>query len=149
MITWMSGMRARISLSSSRPDTSGSCTWTIDGANRHDVRMLDATLDAVDDAGLLEEIGTLHLDRGYDSGSVRRQLERSGSPTPTSSCGAPRSPVVKKQPLDLGLRWIVEATNTWCSNYGQLRRNTDREHATATPRSASQRPVLIVGRLID
>ena len=26
----------------------------------------------------------------------------------------------------LGLRWIVEATNSWLSNYGQLRRNTDR-----------------------
>ena len=33
---------------------------------------------------------------------------------------------MKKQPLRLGLRWIVEATNTWWSNYGQLRRNTDR-----------------------
>ena len=32
----------------------------------------------------------------------------------------------KKQPVRLGLRWIVEATNTWWSNYGQLRRNTDR-----------------------
>ena len=35
-------------------------------------------------------------------------------------------PGVNKQPLRLGLRWIVEATNTWWSNYGQLRRNTDR-----------------------
>ena len=35
-------------------------------------------------------------------------------------------PGVKKQPLRLGMRWIVETTNTWWSNYGQLRRNTDR-----------------------
>jgi hypothetical protein len=47
-------------------------------------------------------------------------------------------PGVKKQPLTLGLRWIVEAANSWLSNYGQLRRNTDREHDTGTPPSASQ-----------
>ncbi len=28
--------------------------------------------------------------------------------------------------MRLGLRWIVEATNSWLANYGQLRRNTDR-----------------------
>jgi hypothetical protein len=27
-------------------------------------------------------------------------------------------PGVKRQPLRLGLRWVVEATNTWWSNYG-------------------------------
>jgi transposase len=30
--------------------------WAIDGANRHDVRMLEPTLDAIHDAGLLAEI---------------------------------------------------------------------------------------------
>jgi hypothetical protein len=48
--------------------------WAIDGANRNDVRMLDPTLDAVSDAGLLDEIGTLHLDRSYDSPPVRNRL---------------------------------------------------------------------------
>jgi hypothetical protein len=28
--------------------------------------------------------------------------------------------------LTLGLRWVVEAINSWLSNCGQLRRNTDR-----------------------
>jgi transposase len=31
-----------------------------------------------------------------------------------------------KEPLTLGLRWPVERTNSWFSNFGQLRRNTDR-----------------------
>ena len=26
----------------------------------------------------------------------------------------------------MGLRWPVERTNSWLSNFGQLRRNTDR-----------------------
>ena len=38
--------------------------WAIDGANRHDLRMLEATLDAIRDAGLLVDVGMLHLDRG-------------------------------------------------------------------------------------
>src|SRR5215203_1236395 len=48
--------------------------WTIDGGNRNDVRMLEPTLDAVVAAGLLVDVGTLHLDRGYDSGAVRSRL---------------------------------------------------------------------------
>jgi hypothetical protein len=31
-----------------------------------------------------------------------------------------------KRPVPLGLRWPVERTNSWLSNFGQLRRNTDR-----------------------
>jgi hypothetical protein len=48
----------------------------------------------------------------------------------------------------LGLRWIVEATNSWWSNYGQLRRNTDRRnrHRHAALRLATT--ILIVGKLL-
>jgi Transposase and inactivated derivatives len=58
-------------------------------------------------------------------------------------------PGVKKQPLRLGLRWIVEATNTWWSNYGQLRRNTDRRNRHRHAALCLATTVLIVGRLID
>lgn len=58
-------------------------------------------------------------------------------------------PGVKKQPLRLGLRWIVEATNTWWSNYGQLRRNTDRRARHRHAALCLATTVLIVGRLID
>ena len=48
--------------------------------------------------------------------------------SPTSS--APRRNVKakrrSKEPLTLGLRRPVERTNSWFSNFGQLRRNTDR-----------------------
>jgi hypothetical protein len=40
--------------------------WSIDGANRNDVVMLEPTLDAIADNGLLADIGTLTLDRSYD-----------------------------------------------------------------------------------
>ena len=55
---------------------------------------------------------------------------------------------MKTQPLNLGLRWIVEATNSWLSNYGQLRRNTDRRarHRHAALRLATT--MLIIGKLL-
>ena len=52
--------------------------WAISGANRNDVRLLEPTLGAVAAAGLLEDIGTLHLDRGYDYPVVRRRLAALG-----------------------------------------------------------------------
>jgi Transposase DDE domain len=49
-----------------------------DGANRHDTTLMDATFDAVDDQRLLEEIETLHLDRGYDNGVIRDTVAAAG-----------------------------------------------------------------------
>jgi hypothetical protein len=102
--------------------------WAIDGANRNDVKLLAPTLADVDRAGLLDEIGTVHLDRGYDYPAIRTQLvglglcdldiQRRRDPHTT----APK----RSQPVRLGLRWVVEGTNSWLSNYGQLRRNADR-----------------------
>jgi hypothetical protein len=111
--------------------------------------MLEPTLDAVGGAGLLAEIGTLHLDRGYDCGAVRDRLHSTGTDQFKIQRRGSKGPGVTNQPLQLGLRWIVEATNTWWPKYGQLRHNTDREarHRHAALRLATV--VLLVGRLID
>jgi hypothetical protein len=55
----------------------------------------------------------------------------------------------KKQPVRLGLRWIVEATNSWWSNYGQLRRNTDRRSRHRHAALCLATTVLIIGKFID
>jgi transposase len=123
--------------------------WAVDGANRNDVAMLEPTLDAIAAAGLLAEIGTLHLDRGYDSGAVRDRLRGYGLDQSEIQRRGTKVPGVKKQPLRLGLRWIVEATNTWWSNYGQLRRSTDRRNRHRHAALCLATTVLIVGRLID
>ena len=123
--------------------------WAIDGANRHDVAMLEPTLAAVDDDGLLVDIGVLHLDRGYDSGAVRDCLRRHGLDQFEIQRRGTKVPGVKRQPIRLGLRWIVEATNTWWSNYGQLRRNTDRRDHHRHAALCLATVVLIVGRLLD
>ena len=38
--------------------------WAADGADRHDQVLFEPTLAAAADCGLLEDIETLHLDRG-------------------------------------------------------------------------------------
>ena len=102
--------------------------WVIDGANRNDSILLAATLDDVAQRGLLSDIETLWLDRGYDSDLTRYSPSANGVSMTLSSPrkrkrGSLRSPR-RNQPM--GLRWPVERTNSWLSNYGQLRRNTDR-----------------------
>jgi len=122
--------------------------WAIDGANRNDVRMLEPTLAAITTIGLLIDIDTLHLDRGYDSGAVRAMLRGAGIDQFEIQLRGTKIPGVKKQPLRLGLRWVVEATNTWWSNYGQLRRNTDRKNSHRHAALCLATVILIVGKLI-
>jgi transposase len=122
--------------------------WAIDGANRNDIRLLEPTLESVAARGLLADIDTLHLDRGYDYPVVRQRLAALGLDDLDIQRRGTKAPG-KKQPMNLGLRWIVEATNTWWSNYGQLRRSTDRKrcHRHAALQLATD--VLIVGRLLN
>lgn len=123
--------------------------WAIDGANRNDVKLLEPTLDAIATTGLLDEIGTVSLDRGYDYPAIRARLHAYGLTDLDIQKRGTKPGPGEPHRLTLGLRWIVEATNTWWSNYGQLRRNTDRRnrHRHAALRLATT--VLIIGRLID
>lgn len=121
--------------------------WVIDGANRNDIRLLLPTLDTVAEAGLLADIDTLHLDRGYDYPVVRAQLAELGLTDLNIQRRGTKEPA-KKQPVRLGLRWIVEATNSWWSNYGQLRRNTDRRPRHRHAALCLATTVLIIGKLL-
>jgi transposase len=102
--------------------------WEQAGANRNDCVLLAATLDAVDGRGLLADIETLHLDRGYDNNIVRILCVELGLNDLVAA--KKRKPgkahTIKKKSVSLGMRWPVERTNSWMSNFGQLRRNTDR-----------------------
>ena len=134
--------------------------WVIDGANRNDSVLLEPTLQSVASRGLLTDVETLHLDKGYDSHltierchdlgvtdivcakrqpkvtakrkrrSPRKRRTAPTTATPTPSNAEPteqtKSEIKIKKPHTLGLRWPVERTNSWFSNFGQLRRNTDR-----------------------
>jgi transposase len=100
--------------------------WVIDGANRNDSILLESTLQAVANRGLLLDIETLHLDRGYDSNLTTERCHGLGLTDIVCAKKKRKGEAKIKKPLTLGLRWPVERTNSWFSNFGQLRRNTDR-----------------------
>ncbi len=100
--------------------------WTTDGANRHDTILLPPTLQAVADRGLLTDIATLHLDRGYDNNPVRVLVAQAGITDLVCARKRRRGQGGKPKPAPLGMRWPIERTNSWLTNFGQLRRNTDR-----------------------
>ena len=88
---------------------------------------LEATLDAVDAQGLLGDIDTLHLDRGSENQIVRALCAELGiDDLVAAKRRKPGAAKAKKKSVSLGMRWPVERTNSWMSNFGQLRRNTDR-----------------------
>jgi transposase len=120
----------------------------IDGAHRNDIPMLQPTLDHVAARGLLADIDTLHLDRGYDYPVVRERLAGYGLDDLNIQRRGTKEPG-RKQPIRLGLRWIVESTNSWWSNYGQLRRNTDRKTRHRLAALSLATTILITAKLID
>lgn len=100
--------------------------WEQAGANRNDCVLLNPTLDAIDARGLLGDIDTLHLDRGYDNNIVRTRCTELGLDDLIVGKKRQRGHGKVKLSVSLGMRWPVERTNSWLSNFGQLRRNTDR-----------------------
>jgi len=114
--------------------------WVIDGANRNDVRLLEPTLAAVNDAGLLTEVGMLHLDRGYDSGAVRQRLIAAGVTDFDIQLRGTKVPGVNKQPVRLGLRWIVEPPTRGGPTTGSSAATPTAAADTDTPLSASPPP---------
>jgi transposase len=128
--------------------------WAVDGANRHDIILLVPTLEAVAERGLLNDVETIHLDRGYDASTVRDALAGHGINDAVIARkrqrGDPKpEPATGPQPLRLGLRWAVERTNSWFSNFGQLRRNTDRRTIHRLAQIALAAALIITVKLID
>jgi len=70
----------------------------------------------------------------------------SGQPQRTAK---QRSGEGKPKRVPLGLRWPVERTNSWLSNFGQMRRNTDRKPAHRLTQLALAITLIITVKLID
>jgi transposase len=124
--------------------------WVTEGANRQDSVLLAVTIDSVP-ADMLDRICWLHLDRGFDNNNVRAQLTERGL---TDTCIARKRPrgkpdAVVPAPRFPGRRWPVERTNSWISNYGQMRRNTDRRPEHRHAQLALTIAILIIIKLTD
>lgn len=89
------------------------------GANVPDHKLLDATLDTLEQVGPLPQDATLELDAGYDNQPSREIIEIHG-------LAAIISPKGEKTPIQHTGRWPAERTNSWGNNFGQIRRNTER-----------------------
>ena len=124
-------------------------SWAVDGANRHDSILLEPTLDGAKGLGLLQEIETLWLDRGYDSGVTRARLLALDIDDAVIAKKRRRGAAGGTKQLPMGLRWPVERTNSWLSNFGQLRRNTDRKVTHRLAQFALAVALLITAKLID
>jgi len=123
--------------------------WTIDGANRNDSVLLAPTLDAADARGLLGDIETIWLDRGYDSRVTRERLTERNLNDAVIARKRKRGSAEPKKNQPMGLRWPVERTNSWLSNFGQLRRNTDRKTVHRLAQFALAVAFLLTAKLID
>jgi transposase len=123
--------------------------WVTEGANRNDSILLAPTLDDVAKRGLLGEIETLWLDRGYDSELTRTRLVERGIEDAVIAKKRKQGSAAgttKRQPM--GLRWPVERTNSWLSNFGQMRRNTDRSSAHRLAQFALAVALIITVKLV-
>jgi transposase len=118
-------------------------------ANRHDSALLDATLEALDAGGLLGDIETLHLDRGYDSNATRARCAERDLRDVVIAAKRKRGTAEGKLNLPLGMRWPVERTNSWLSNFGSLRRNNDRRIVHRVAQLALAIVLILTAKLID
>ena len=123
--------------------------WAIEGANRNDSILFEATLDDAAERGLLVDVETIWLDRGYDSGVTRDRLAERHLNDAIIARRRKRGDTEPKKNQPMGLRWPVERTNSWLSNFGQLRRNTDRKPAHRLAQLALAVAFLLTAKLID
>jgi transposase len=123
--------------------------WTADGANRNDSILLESTLDDAAGRGLLEDIETIWLDRGYDSDLTRQRLIQRMIDDAVIAKKRKKGDATAKSTQPMGLRWPVERTNSWLSNFGQLRRNTDRTTKHRLAQFALAVVFLLTAKLID
>ncbi len=103
---------------------------------------MPATLAEVERRGLL-------LDRGYDNRVVHRQVAELAIDLDVAQRHPHGTAKGSKQPSRPRRRWPVERTNSWLSNYGQLRRNTDRCKARRRAQLTFVIAILLIVKLID
>jgi putative transposase len=94
----------------------------IDGANRHDMKLVAATLDGMVVARPMpEETGAQHLclDAGYDYAAVRAAVAERGYDAHIRSRGEERT-AKEVNPNWRARRWVVERTYSWINRSRRL-----------------------------
>ena len=121
--------------------------WVTDGANRNDFALLTDVMDATIANHDHVRIGQLNLDRGF---SYKCTPDRLANYEIERIKTKPRQARHQARKLvGFGGCWIVESANSWLTNYGQLRRNTDRKTIHRHTALCLAITILITHRLID
>jgi transposase len=123
--------------------------WTADGANRNDSLLLAPTLDDANARCWLDQVTTIWLDRGYDSEATRERLATAGIGDAVIAKKRKRGSTGPTPRQPMGLRWPVERTNSWLSNFGGLRRNNDRKTQHRLAQLCLAIVFIITAKLID
>jgi len=93
---------------------------TLSGANVHDIKMLEETLDAIEPIKGVrgrprKRPAKLHADKAYDSREKRRALRRRGITPWIARTGIESSEKLGRH------RWVVERTHSWLNRYRRLK----------------------------
>lgn len=95
----------------------------IDGANRHDFKLMAPTLDGImahrPDPGQWAVPQGLCLDKGYDYG-VARELALSHGFTPHIASRGQEKEQLERKPGYKARRWVVERTHSWMNKYRRV-----------------------------
>ena len=94
----------------------------VDGANRHDMKLVRPTLDSVVIARpepTPEQPQGMCLDKGYDFDEVRRTLEEFGFTAHIRSRGE-EAKAIKREAGFKARRWVVERTHGWLNRFRRI-----------------------------
>lgn len=91
----------------------------VDGANRHDVKLAQATLDSIPierPQPTAAEPQGVCLDKAYDSNEIREMVIEFGGTTHIRARGE-EAQALKRKLRHKARRWVVERTHSWLNRY--------------------------------
>lgn len=94
----------------------------IDGANRHDCKLVEATLESIPierPSPTRRHAQGLCLDKGYDSGEVRALVKGFGYTAHIRSRGEEAQAMKRRAGLR-ARRWVVERTHSWMNRFRRI-----------------------------
>ena len=94
----------------------------IDGANRHDMKLVKATVDSIPverPAPTRERPQGMCLDKGYDFDEVRESIQEFGFTAHIRSRGE-EAQAIKREAGFKARRWVVELTHSWMNRFRRI-----------------------------
>lgn len=94
----------------------------IDGANRHDCKLVDATLESIPVERPQPTVGApqgICLDKGYDYDSVRDLVKEFGYTAHVRARGE-EAQALKHEAGFKARRWVVERTHSWMNRFRRI-----------------------------